>query len=245
MIRTIIFLVFMLIFFLVFSIPLYLILWIIGLFDMHRRSVAAQAIVVFIFHALLFISGTKLIVRGQEKIPKDRAVVYVGNHTSYFDVIIGYTLVAGLTGFIAKKEIKRVPFLNWWMYFVNCLFLDRNDTKDGLRVILAGINKLKNGISIFVFPEGTRSRTGRMLPYKDGTMKLAEKSGAPVVPVAYAHSAEIFEQHIPYIKRATVIVEFCDPIFMENLSKEEKKHLGVTAHDIVQAKADELMAEPV
>ncbi|MCD8118751.1 MAG: 1-acyl-sn-glycerol-3-phosphate acyltransferase [Lachnospiraceae bacterium] len=245
MIRTILVLLVVLIFFLFFSIPLYLILWIVGKFDMHKRSVWAQAIVVFVLKIILFVSGTKLIVRGREKIPRDRAVVYVGNHTSYYDVIIGYTLAADITGFIAKKEFKKIPFLNWWMYFVNCLFLDRDDTKDGLRVILEGIKMLKNGISIFVFPEGTRSKTGRMLPYKEGTMKLAEKSGAPVVPVAFAHSAEVYEQHVPYIKRATVLVELCDPIFMENLTKEEKRGLGVMAHDIVQAKADELMAEEI
>lgn len=96
-------------------------------------------------------------MRGLENIPTDRAVLYVGNHRSYFDIVMGYMTVPRLTGFIAKKEMIKIPLLNRWMDRMNCLFLDRSNIKEGLKTILAGIEKIKGGISMWIFPEGTRN----------------------------------------------------------------------------------------
>lgn len=94
-------------------------------------------------------------VRGYENIPQDRPVLYVGNHRSYFDILVGYTTVPGLMGFVAKKEMEKIPLLSKWMLNVNCLFLDRNNIKEGLKTILAGIEKVRRGVSVWIFPEGT------------------------------------------------------------------------------------------
>lgn len=243
MIRLLAVLLMVLIFFLVFSIPLYFILWLIGKRSLHARSRAAQAIVALIFRCILFLSGVKVTVRGEQNIPRDRSVLYIGNHSSYFDIIVGYTIVPDITGFIAKKEIRRIPFLNWWMYFVNCLFLDRDNIRDGLKTITKGAEYLKNGISIFVFPEGTRSKDGVIAPFKEGTMKLSEKSGAPIVPVTFTHTAEIFEQHVPFIRPAHVIVEFGQPIYMEGLDRATKKQLGAMTRSVIQETYDRLMKD--
>ena len=71
---------------------------------------------------------------------------------------MGYTTVPGFVGFVAKKEMEKIPLLRSWMKNVNCLFLDRKDIKAGLKTILEGIEKVKNGISVWIFPEGTRNR---------------------------------------------------------------------------------------
>ena len=86
-----------------------------------------------------------------------RQVLYVGNHQSYFDILVGYTTVPTLLGFVAKKEMERYIFLRDWMRNVNCLFLDRTDIKAGMKTILDGIQKIKAGISVWIFPEGTRN----------------------------------------------------------------------------------------
>ena len=75
-------------------------------------------------------------------------MLYVGNHRSYFDILVGYTTVPGLTGFVAKKEMTRYLLLRDWMRNVNCLFLDRDNMKEGLKTILEGIEKIKAGISV-------------------------------------------------------------------------------------------------
>ena len=77
---------------------------------------------------------------------------YGGNHRSYFDILVGYMTVPGLTGFVAKKEMLKIPLLRTWMQRVNCLFLDRVDIKEGLKTILEGIEKMNAGVSIWIFP---------------------------------------------------------------------------------------------
>lgn len=107
--------------------------------------------------------------QGQERIPEG-PVLYVGNHQSYFDILVGYTTVPTLLGFVAKKEMERYILLRDWMRNVNCLFLDRTDIK-AEKTILDGIQKIKAGISVWIFPEGTRNineDVTELLPFKEG-----------------------------------------------------------------------------
>ena len=88
------------------------------------------------------------------------------------------------TGYVAKREMLRYPLRNVWMYFLHCLFLDRSDLKKGLKTILEGVEKVKSGISICIFPEGTRNDTDQdFLPFHEGSFKIAEKATAPIVPI--------------------------------------------------------------
>lgn len=160
-------------------------------------------------------------------------MLYVGNHRSYFDIVIGYRLIKGECGFIAKKEMEKIPFLRRWMKNIHCLFLDRKNIKEGLKTILAGIDKVKHGISIWIFPEGTRNRDAGMMEFKEGSMKIAEKTGCPIIPVAMTGTAEIFEKHIPWIKKSHVTVTFGKPIDIKTLGKDQKKFLGAYTRDVI------------
>ncbi|MDD3252985.1 MAG: lysophospholipid acyltransferase family protein [Lachnospiraceae bacterium] len=214
--------------FLVFSIPLLIGEWLVRKGSRRRQQEHSLAVVKAVFRMLVRITGSTVIVKGKERIPEG-AVLYVGNHRSYFDILVGYITVPGLTGFVAKKEMLRYPILSNWMRDVNCLFLDRKDIKAGLKTILDGIEKVRNGISIWIFPEGTRNRSTdplEMLPFKEGSLKIAEKSGCPVVPVAITGSSEIFEQHIPFMRPSTVTIEFGEPFYVKELPLEDRKHVG-------------------
>ena len=105
MIRTILVLLFLLCFFII-SIPLYLIEAIIGHFDIHKKERSSFVIVTTALKIIIWLSGIHLIVKGQEKVPKDQAVLYVSNHRSYFDIVTLYPLTNNTTGFVAKKELK-------------------------------------------------------------------------------------------------------------------------------------------
>ena len=160
-------------------------------------------------------AGVTYEVQGLENIPSDRAVLYVGNHRSYFDILVGYVTVPGLTGFVAKKEMLKIPLLRTWMQRVNCLFLDRVDIKEGLKTILTGIEKIKGGISMWIFPEGTRGASEdpkELLEFHEGSLKIAEKSGCPVIPVAMVGTAEVLERHFPWIRPSHVIIQYGKPI---------------------------------
>ncbi len=216
--------------FLIFSLPLLFVEYLIGKKDPAKRDAQSLAIIQFMFRLLLRLCGVHITVKGIENIPRDQAVLYVGNHRSYFDILVGYVTVPTLMGFVAKKEMLAYPSLRKWMKYVHCLFLDRQNLKEGLKTILAGIEQVKSGISVWIFPEGTRNKNEdilEMLPFKEGSLKIAEKSGCPVIPVAMTGTAEIFEKQAPRIRSSRVTIEFGEPFYIKDLPKEEKKFAGL------------------
>lgn len=221
--------------FLICSIPLLLVEWILGYINPDWKNQSSLWIIRFGFRLCLWLSGAKITVIGKENIPSERSVLFVANHRSYFDILLTYVQMERPCGFIAKKEMERFPLLNNWMRNIHCLFLDRKSIKQGLQTILTGIEKLNNGISIFVFPEGTRNKTADIvLPFHKGSFKLAEKSNAPIIPIAINNANALFEDHFPKIQKAHVILEFGSPIHVHELSKEERKELPQLCREKIQ-----------
>lgn len=231
--RLILVILFLILFFII-SIPLFLMEYIIGKFNHHAMVASSQRIVTWAFRMILFLSGVKYTVIGVDNVPKDEAVLYVANHRSYFDIVISYVTVPTLTGFIAKKEIRKVPFLRTWMNFLQCLFLDRDDVRQGLQVILQAIEQVKNGYSIFISPEGTRTPGNEMLPFKAGSFKVAEKTGCAIIPVAISNTEAIYENQKPWIRKAHVIIEYGKPIYSKTLEKEQLKTLNTYVQGIIK-----------
>lgn len=220
--------------FLICSIPLLIAEWIIGKFNMDFKNKSSLAIVLWAFRVCLFLSGTSVEYRGEENVPKDEPVLYIGNHRSYFDILITYVRVPRPTGYIAKKEMLKWPLLVNWMKNLHCLFLDREDVKQGLKVILTAIEKVKSGISICIFPEGTRNRVNHtFMEFHEGSFKVAFKTGCPIVPITIYNSAAIFEDHLPTVKKAHVIVDYGKPIYMQDLPKEDQKHIGAYTRNLI------------
>ncbi len=225
---------FFVILFLVCSIPLLIAEWIIGKFNMDFKNKSSLAIVLWAFRVCLFLAGTTIEYRGEENVPKDEPVLYIGNHRSYFDILLTYVRVPRPTGYIAKKEMLKWPLLVNWMKNLHCLFLDREDVKQGLKVILTAIEKVKSGISICIFPEGTRNRVNHtFMEFHEGSFKVASKTGCPIVPMTIYNSAAIFEDHLPKVKKAHVIIEYGKPIYMQDLPKEDQKHIGAYTRQII------------
>ena len=180
------------------------------------------------------IAGTRLTVIGKEKVPEDEAVLYISNHRSIFDIVLLFPLLNNPTAILAKKSIEKVPVISRWMKVVRCQFLDRNDIKQGLQCILNCIRFAKEGESVLIFPEGTRSKTRDMGEFKDGSFKVAQKSGCRIVPVAVTNTDQIFEAHLPWLAAQNVTIEFAEPIDMKELPAEEKKHIGEYVHKLVE-----------
>ena len=220
--------------FLIFSIPLLIAELIIGKFNMDLKNRSSLAIVSWAFRVCLFIAGTTIIVKGEENVPKDEPVLYIGNHRSYFDILITYVRVPRPTGYIAKKEMLRYPLLVNWMKNLHCLFLDRQDIKQGLMIILTAIEKIKSGISICIFPEGTRNRVNHtFMEFHEGSFKIAAKTGCAIVPMTIYNSADIFEDHLPKVRKTQVILEYGKPIYIKELEKEDQKRIGAYVKNII------------
>lgn len=241
MLRFILILLFLLVFFIL-SIPFYIIEWILSKCNIKARDKSSKFIIKHAFKICLFISGVKINVTGAENIPDDTACLFVGNHNGFFDILTTYVTIPNAVGFVAKKEMLKIPFLNWWMINIGCLFLDRSNIKAGLKTILEGIEQLKRGLSVFIFPEGTRSLDGKMQPFKEGSMKMAEKAKCPIVPVAITGTAERFERQFPRIKKGVVTVDYGTPINIEELSREDKKFLGAYTQSKIQEMLDKRLA---
>lgn len=135
--------------------------------------------------AMLWAPGATLQVEGNEHCDPKRSTVYVCNHQSTLDIPALYCALAPVhVRFIAKKIIKYVPLFGWFMVLSGFVFIDRASKRSGLKSLQDAAAKIAAGTSIVIFPEGTRSETGEILPFKKGTFALATMSGVPICPVA-------------------------------------------------------------
>lgn len=215
--------------FLIFTTPLMLVSFIMSRFNPTKADKLANSVVMWGFRCVWALCGIKVKVRGGEKVPRDKALLYVGNHRSIFDIVVAYPLCKCPTAVIAKKSTKLIPLLSIWMMLLKCQFLDRKNTRKGLETILKAIELAKTGVSILIFPEGTRNRdyeTDSLLPMHNGSFKIATKSGALIQPVTMVGTENILIRHIPFVKPTKVVVEFGDPIDPKSLDKEALKNIG-------------------
>ena len=222
--------------YLILSIPILLVEWVIGKFNKRAKDISSLRIIQAVFRFILKITGADITVKGHENVPADTAVLYIGNHRSFFDILLTYVLCPNVTGYVAKKEMESIPLLSIWMRYLHCLFLDRKNIKEGMKTILLAIEEMKNGISICIFPEGTRNNGEElsMLPFRDGALKIAEKTGCAIIPISMNNTADIFEAHFPRVKKVHVVIEYGKPIYPKELDKETRKHLGIYCHDLIQ-----------
>lgn len=199
----------------------------------------AQKFVSGFFKTELKISGCKVTIFGKENIPEDTPVLFVGNHRSYFDILIYHEAIGRPVGYIAKSEMRKIPLLPLYMDDIGCLFLDRNDIKQGLKIINQGAEYMKLGHSMVLFPEGTRNQKEEMLPFKEGGYKMAEKSKSPIVPVAITGSDLLLESAPKkHIRGSRVIIQFGKPFYPSEMSPKERKAKYAELPDIIQEMKD-------
>lgn len=129
--------------YLILSIPILLAEWVVGKFNRRAKDISSLRIIQTVFKFILKVTGADITIIGHENVPKDQAVLYIGNHRSFFDILLTYVLCPDLTGYVAKKEMEPIPLLSTWMRYLHCLFLDRKDIKEGMKTILTAIEKVK------------------------------------------------------------------------------------------------------
>ena len=224
--------------FLILGLPVLGIEWIISKFNKAHADMVQLRIVQWGLKCVAFISGVKLTVIGEENVPRDEPVLYIGNHRSFFDVVVTYARCPGLTGYIAKDGVNKVPIFRIWMKRLHCIFLKRDDMKEGLKVILKAIEYVKSGISICIFPEGTRNKDKdnptSLLPFKEGSFKIASKTGCKIVPMALIGTADILENHFPWIHSTDIKLIYGEPIDVSALDKDQQKHVGAYCQTVVE-----------
>ena len=181
-------------------------------------------------------SGATINVFGKENIPKDRNVVFISNHQGDFDIAIFMALIPKEKGFVAKIELNKIPILRTWMKYLGCVFMDRNDLKQSLKTINEAISFIKKGHSMVIFPEGTRSKGDKMGDFKAGSFKLATKTNTPIIPVTIDGSYKLKEQNNGFIKPDVVNVYIHNPLYLDNMSNEDKENLHIIVKNIIKDK---------
>lgn len=204
--------------------PIGIVLFILSIFGLRKpMSVIMAKIGKAWAYAVIGITGCTLTVRGQENIPKKGGVCFVCNHGSIFDIVLGLAFFQRPTGFIAKKELAYIPFLDIWIWLIGGLYIDRKNIRKSLKTINTGVELIKKGGAMVIFPEGHRSREHGLLPFHPGSFRLAVQAAAPVVPVSIAGSYEVFEKYYR-VRGVPITVEIFPPIETANMPMAQRKH---------------------
>lgn len=167
-----------------------------------------------------------------DSLDKKEGVIFVCNHQSNLDIPAIVTALHMDVGFVAKHEMKRWPFFGTWMKKSNCVFLNRENPREGIKDIKKAVELIKEGYPTVIFPEGERSLTGKILNFKKGSFKLATETNGIIVPLTLKGTYDIQPRGTLKMargKKVTLIVD--EPIFVKNLSKDEEKVLATTVRD--------------
>jgi 1-acyl-sn-glycerol-3-phosphate acyltransferase len=182
----------------------------------------------------LWIAGVKFIVEGREKIRSDRNYVFISNHVSNLDPPILILAIPREIRVIAKKELRKIPLIGKAMAMVGFVFVDRKRREDAQEGVDRSAGMIRQGHSFLVFPEGTRSSSGRLSTFKKGAFVLAIKGGADLLPMIIDGSYELMPRGSLAVKKGKVKVRFLDPIPASDLAYGDREKLLSEARHIME-----------
>lgn len=185
-------------------------------------------------HTAITANGSEIKVTGIENIPVSGGVLFVSNHQSNFDIPILIGFLPRDKGFIAKVELMKIPVFRMWMKALGCVFINRNDARQSLVALNQAAEKLKDGHSLVIFPEGTRSSDGKLGRFKAGSLKLAFHANVPVVPVTIKGSMHIMPKGTSLIKSAQVEVIVSEPIMAGQMLGKDIHAVTEMVRDIIR-----------
>ena len=175
---------------------------------------------------ILRAAGTPVIAEGLENIPRDRPVLYASNHSSMFDIWALLATLPGSVRFVAKRELFRIPLLGRAMLAVGHVPIDRAARKKAFEAYDEAARTIQRGTSsIGVFPEGTRSRTGELLPFKNAPFGLAIAAQVPIVPVYVHHTFEILPKGAWRLRPRPIQLLVAPPIATRGLRPDDRDRL--------------------
>lgn len=173
----------------------------------------------------LLFAGASLDVEGAELVPRDRPIIFMGNHQSNFDIMALFQAVPVRFNWLAKEELFRVPFFGTSMKSAGYIPINRGDGRDALRSLDRAAKLVRAGTSVAIFPEGTRSSDGMLLPFKRGGFILATKAGVTVVPFAISGSREVNPANRLFLRPGRIRIRFAPPIDCSGMGTREQENL--------------------
>ena len=156
------------------------------------------------------VNKAELIVEGIENCSNIKTALFVSNHQSNFDIPLLLKVVPQQIGFISKIELKKLPIFGTWITEMNGIYIDRENKRQSLQAIKDGIIKLKEGHSLVIFPEGTRSKGLKINEFKTGSLTLAARADVPIIPVAIEGT-----YNVGVDKKPIITITFLNPIYLQ------------------------------
>jgi 1-acyl-sn-glycerol-3-phosphate acyltransferase len=190
---------------------------------------------------ILGVPGVKLEVKMHGRLESGRPYVFMANHASMVDIWAMLVAIPASFRFIAKKQLSRIPLFGWAMSAGKFIFIDRQNTASARRTMGEAARRIRSGQSVMIFPEGTRTRDGRLGPFKKGGFHLAMDSGASIVPVAIRGSREVMPRGAALIHAGMVSVEVDEPIPTVGLTNGDRNALI----DKVRGRVAAMLGEPI
>lgn len=181
------------------------------------------------------IAGSKLEVSGLEHVDFSNPHIFVMNHESYMDIPAAFMALPCNIGFIAKKELESVPMFGRTMRESGMIFVDRSNPEKAIASLKAGGALIRSGVNIFAFPEGTRTKSGMIRPFKKGVFMLALEAGVPIVPMGIHGAREVLPHGSFDPDPGLIKVRIGKPINVSSYDKENKDELIKRVRDSVIA----------
>lgn len=185
------------------------------------------ATVKFWASTILKISGTKVIVEGTPpiKIDENDSFIYVANHSSYFDIPILFSAIDDDVRIIYKKQLEKLPVFGQFLRLSHFLAIDRENPREAVKTIKEVAEIIKKGASVFIFPEGTRTKDGNVAKFKRGALKIAEKSGKKIIPISISGSKNIVVDKY-FITSQTIHFKYSEAIELKSTyTREESEEM--------------------
>jgi 1-acyl-sn-glycerol-3-phosphate acyltransferase len=171
------------------------------------------------------ITGSRMHVEPLPQLDWSRPHIFVMNHQSALDIPCAFAALPVNIRFIAKHVLKYVPFLGWYMAATGMIFINRSNLREAVRSLRLAGERIRAGSNILVFPEGTRSRDGRILPFKKGSFVLAIEAQVPIVPVAIEGSIKVLPSDGIWLRRHPIRVKVGPPIDTQGLTNADRDRL--------------------
>jgi 1-acyl-sn-glycerol-3-phosphate acyltransferase len=182
------------------------------------------------------ILGLKIEVSGVEKIDRKSTYVFMANHLSFLDGPMLFMLIPQAVRVILKKEVYRIPIVGWGMHHVEFVPVDRKGIRGGKKSIDEASRLIKEkGYSFLIFPEGTRSRDGKIQAFKRGGFFLALESQAPIVPISIKGTFGLMPKGSFFVRRGKIDVAFQSPVSVQGYNRDTMEKLIEKVRSIIQA----------
>lgn len=176
-------------------------------------------------HSTLRICGVRVQTRGLEKLEPGRSYIYVSNHASMFDIPAILASVPDQIRIVYKKELHWIPVFGWGLKFGSYIAVDRRSGAEAMRSLEEAARKISTGASVLLYAEGTRTRDGRLQPFKRGAFNLAVKAGVPVVPLVINGTLSMLPKSSFAIRPGNAEIVLETPIPITGTGKDEEKRL--------------------